>query len=580
MIIYAAILRFDAVTQKYGPADRPAWLHSLQVHTQAPLRWLRPAALSWDREAIYPHRDGPPTPYFGDPYNYLRFARDMTSFYAAHWREPGYPFVTKIALALLDNQDVAVSAGSASCSVMAVLAAYLLGSLAFSRWVGLGAALAMAIESDVISWSALGGRDDLFTFTTLMFAYALLRYARDPTRHRAIWMGVAAGAACLVRITSPSFILPGLLYVLVTTKRPWPERLRRVGLAVLVMAVVVGPYIINCWRVFGRPLYAIDAPARVYETAEGQSPGLSAAAYVTSKLRANPIQELDTVAVGLTRYPFLNKWHGFDPWSPALGQGLAYAALVGLILFTGSGAGRALLVVLIGALVPYALTWKLSAEWRLTEVAYPFFLIAAFVAIGWTAGWARPSGVRALQATTGAQWRRLASFWVPVLAIIWAGDYLVVRGLPSWTIEERLAAHEEVTITTGDRDTAFFSSGWLAPRGGDTLTTRDARGPQAVVTLPLPEVGDYSVTVRLDPSPRPTGEMAAGLPAIRILLNGMPVSAFDLKWNPARFGSYDLQLPRAAVRRGLNRMEIVAGPGPTTFSIWYVRVRPPAGRTP
>ena len=71
-----------------------------------------------------------------------------------------------------------------------------------------------------------------------------------------------------------------------------------------------------------------------------------------------------------------------------------------------------------------------------------------------------------------------------------------------------------------------------------------------------------------------------------MLLNRKLLGEFALRWNPARVGGYDLQLPRALVRKGFNRMEIVAitpgdgrrpagGASPaTTFSIWYVRVRP------
>ncbi len=595
VVAYAAILRFDAITQMYGPADRPGWLHTVQVHGQAPLRWLRPARLTWPAEGTYPHRDGPATRYYGDPYTYLRYAREMSSFYAAHSREPGYPFVTKVFLRLLDDQDVAVSIGSAFFSVLLVLATYLLGSLAFSRWVGLAAALAMAIEADVISWSALGGRDDFFTFTVVMFAYALLKYMHEPSRNRAILTGVAAGAACLVRITAPSFILPALAYGLVTTKRPWPERLRHVGLSALVMAVIVAPYVINCWRTFGRPFYAIDGPASVYETAEGQTAGPTAATYVWTKTLARPFQTLDTVAEGMTSYPFNNKWHGFDPWLPALGVGLSWAALVGLLLFAGSEAGRALLVVLATSLVPYSVTWKLSSEWRLTEVAYPFFLIAAFFAIGWLAGWANPARVRGLRAITGARWRRLVWFWVAVLAAIAVGRYFVFRVLPAGAVKERLAAREEVTIVAGNRDAPFFGEGWSKPRGNDVVTFRDARGPSAVVWLPLPEAADYSLTIRLDPFPRPAGDTATGLPTVRVLLNRTLVDTFPLRWNPARVGGHDLELPRAVVREGFNRMEIVAdgsatpgeGRGPvgstspvTTFSIWYIRVRPAVARTP
>ena len=80
----------------------------------------------------YPHRDGTATRYRSDPYTYLQYAREMRSFYAAHRREPLFPFVTKLFLWLLDQQDVAVSFASATFSVLAIVATYLLGATAFS----------------------------------------------------------------------------------------------------------------------------------------------------------------------------------------------------------------------------------------------------------------------------------------------------------------------------------------------------------------------------------------------------------------------------------------------------------------
>jgi hypothetical protein len=468
---------------------------------------------------------------------------------------------------------------------MAVVGTYLLGSVAFTPWVGLGAAAGMALDRDVIGWSAAGGRDDLFTFTTVMFTFALLRYARQPSRNRAIATGVCAGAACLVRITALSFAVPALACGLFLSTKPWRERVHDMGLAALVMVILVGPYVFNCWRVFGRPFYALDGPAAVYQAAEGQATGATASSYVGTKLLARPYQLLDTVSAGMTSYPFQNKWAGLDPWIPGLGRTLAWAALAGLLLFAGSGTGRVLLVVLAGALLPYSVTWKLSSEWRLTEVAYPFFLIAAFFAVAWLAGWASPARRRAVRAIPGSEVRRLVAGWAVVLVVVAVGWYAIVVALPPLAVAEQLAAGEDVTVTTGGRDEAFFRDGWSAPSGTGVVTLRDALGPRASVWLRLPP-RDYSVTLRLDPFPRPAGETAAALPTISVLLNRNLVGRFPLRWNSTRVGSYDILLPRALVREGFNRLEIVAMPAapgdepagdggrPTTFSIWHVRIRP------
>lgn len=148
--------------------------------TREPASLLRPAGVTWTAVPSYPHRDGPPTHYASDPYTYLKYAREMRSFYAAHLREPLFPFVTKVFLRLLRNQDVAVSFASAAFSVLAIIGTLAVGWYAFSWPVGLGAALAMAIEYEVVSSGVDGLRDDAFVCAAVLSAYVMLRYARVP----------------------------------------------------------------------------------------------------------------------------------------------------------------------------------------------------------------------------------------------------------------------------------------------------------------------------------------------------------------------------------------------------------------
>jgi hypothetical protein len=94
------------------------------------------------------------------------------------------------------------------------------------------------------------------------------------------------------------------------------------------MAAIVSPFLITCWITFGDPLYAIDVHANVYQVTEGRAaePGLTALSYIKAEASRRPIRLLETVALGLTRYPFLNKWTGFDVWSHALGVALSWAS--------------------------------------------------------------------------------------------------------------------------------------------------------------------------------------------------------------------------------------------------------------
>src|SRR5215207_6908204 len=110
VVAYGTLLRFDALTHTHGAVERPGWLRALQ-QSRIGESALRPAGFRWDR------REGR---YISDPYTYLRYAREMRSFYAAHLREPLFPAATKTSLWLLADQDIAVSFASMFFSVLAV----------------------------------------------------------------------------------------------------------------------------------------------------------------------------------------------------------------------------------------------------------------------------------------------------------------------------------------------------------------------------------------------------------------------------------------------------------------------------
>ena len=82
ILLYAALLRMDALFKSYGPYEQPQWLAAMQPAVGTAASTLTP---DWR----WRHVD---TPYVGgDPINYLKFAREMRNFYAAHVREPMFP---------------------------------------------------------------------------------------------------------------------------------------------------------------------------------------------------------------------------------------------------------------------------------------------------------------------------------------------------------------------------------------------------------------------------------------------------------------------------------------------------------
>ncbi|HEX4565561.1 MAG TPA: glycosyltransferase family 39 protein, partial [Vicinamibacterales bacterium] len=335
VVAYAALLRFDAISQQYDAVATPRWLSVLQRSRAGP-SVLRPSAVQWTAWPLFPHREGPPTQYRSDPYTYLQRARQMHSFYEAHLREPLFPFTTKIALWLLDNQDVAVSAASAWFSILAVFGTFVLGAMAFSDAIGLGAALLLAVEYEVITVGTQGWRDDAFTAAVVWCSVAVIAFARRPSRGRAILLGALAAAACLVRITAISFLVPAWLWIAWTANADLRLRVGHLAFGTVIAVALVTPYLVNCWSAFGDPFYSINAHAAAYQVTENPSDAMpsSAAEYLTSHVIRRPFRTIDTAAMGMTAYPFSNKWVGFDPWGRRIGLVLSWTSLAGLTLFT------------------------------------------------------------------------------------------------------------------------------------------------------------------------------------------------------------------------------------------------------
>jgi hypothetical protein len=605
IVIHGALLRLDAITGRYGPVTSPSWLTAVQTRSFASPEAIRPASIVWQAEPMYPHRDGTVTHYRSDPYTYLTAARNMSSFYQAHFREPVFPFVTKIFLLLLGGQDVAVSFASSFFSVLAIWLTYLLGTAVWSRPVGLLAALGFSLDYDVIALASAGWRDDAYVAAVTLCTYLMLRWWRTeeegPRVSRlgrlriqasylmAALVGAAAGFAILTRIMAVSFLAAGAGYILFVQRRAWRQLLPSAGLFAVTAVLVAAPYFVNCWRVYGDPLYTFNVHGEIYSGAEGQ-PGWkgSTASYVSQKIARRPFEMLDTVAQGLTTYPFGNKWYGLERWLPGLRESAAIAAIAGLVILAASSHGRLLLIVMVASLVPFSFTWTVDPDLRFTEHVYPVLLIAAAVALAAGVRAARAlvvpgSGLRhaALRDTSWAGWACTVG---AALAVLWFVWYVS----PSLVLVEALRAREDVTVMAGARDSSSFDWGWSNLMHSGNVSMRVATD-EAALSIRLPDEGDYPATLRMDPFPRPLGDAPGRLPLVEVLLNGMSVASIPLSWTPGRVGAYDIVLPRAASRRGANLLVLrVARPAPAATTaiqpgltagdavgLWYVRVRPP-----
>jgi hypothetical protein len=576
--VYGALLRLNVITSRYGPIERPGWARVLTERVAPLARYVEPQFYAWAPV---------PNPYVGgDPITYLKFARELRSFYQGHVREPLFLIITRAALWLLDGQDVGISFASAAMSTLGIVATYLLGRAAFGPTVGVLAALGVAIDYDLVNWSAGGWRDDTFAAMFVFASWAFVRLRNQPSLASATLAGILSAAACLTRITSVSWIAPALL---VTSIRRGEGRqpLAMSVLAATITAIVVAPYLINCARETGDPFVSINAHTRYYRAGEGlphQAPQ-SAFEYIRAKVSRRPLFQADTVATGIFVWPFQNKWFGFNLWLPYLADAAKLSSVAGLLLFLASPNGRLLLVLLVSSLVPYAFTWNVAGggEWRFTMHAYPIYLIAAVHAPVWL--WRTAWSLRQQDERQAARSPRR---WITVAAVVTIAA--VARGvytrLPYFVQREALAYGEEVTIAAGRRDDVFYTAKqWSEPRGEGAVTARVIIGQRAAIQLPLPNQRPYRFTLRMDPvtptSPR----------LVSVLLNGRLLNRITLGWNPGRVGMYSVDVDADLVRPGEAVLQFVAdtalparnaGPRykwlapdtPVSLRVWYVRIHP------
>jgi hypothetical protein len=574
-----ALLRLDAFTGHYGTLEHPAWARVATRDIAPAARRVRPGSVAWAPIA---------DPYVGgDPINYLKFAREMRTFYQPHVREPVFLAVTRIALALLDDQDAAVSLASAAGSLLLIVGAYLLGAELISPLAGLASAAVMAIDYDLVTWAPDGWRDDMFSATVALAAWAFVRFRRHPSFGNALLVGFTSGAACLTRITAVSFALPALLWVSAAGPGAVRPRLEYAAVALVVLAAIVGPFLLSCAIATGDPLYAIDYHTVYYRAADGLSVStpMSAGEYLWGKFAAHPLGTLDAGITGEFVRPFTIKWNGLRIWAAWLPAATAAAALLGLLMLPFTADGRLLLLMLLGSLLPYVFTWNIAAggEWRFTMHAYPFYVVAACFAV---AGVARL--IRAL-VTQPASWRARA-MWLGVragivCALVAAAVVVYVGVLPWFVASEAIGKGDSVSIGTGGRDRAFYRSGWSRAHSEGIVTVRVSIAPRAAVSIPLPVRRAYDLVLRLDPAAPADGQ------SMTVLFNQQIVLSTTLDWNAQRVGAYRLHVPIEWMRTGRNDLVIVPTPtvaaatADSRFSwlrpdqrlgvrIWMVRVIP------
>jgi hypothetical protein len=324
--------------------------------------------------------------------------------------------------------------------------------------------------------------------------------------------------------------------------------------AAATCALLVAPYLFNCWRTLGDPLVSINSHTGYYRGAVGLEGSTSVGRYLATA--RPPWEALDVALYGLIVNPFERQWGGFD-WLPVdPGPALAGLAALGALALLVTPRGRALIGLALCAVAPFAFTWDLpgGGEWRFTLVAYPFLLIAASLAL--VQGVALVRGGRAA----------IPPDWTPHRALGVAASVLalasVLLTLPALRASEATRRARLLTVPSGPRDLSFtLGRGWRWPRAQGALRVRDCAGE---CSLRIPRA-DRAQVLRLRVGPAGAAEVL-----IEAQLDGVALGGTVLKPDPERMGDWELELPPAPAP-GWATLELKAQ---APIVLWYWSLRP------
>ena len=573
---YGSLLRFEAFQRSYGPLLGSSWWIRLQGGVADLVQLMRPESFAWARADM---------PYRFDAKSYIGSARAMDHFYEAQLREPLFVFATKVGLWLTGGQDIAVSMMSSLFSALIIVATYALGRSIGGAAVGLLGALFIAIERQMIWTGTAGYRDDLFTLLTVLFACGCIRLLRRPSLPGALVTGVIGGFANLTRITSLSFVLPGLFVVALSRGIGGARQMLRPAIVSgLIAVMLLAPFLVTSWMEFGDPLYSINWATSWYRTRGGLdgSEDMTAGAYLVNRLRDEPGPTLHTGLRGFTIYPWANKWTGFSAhWGGPFGSALKWLSVAGVLMWIWVPAGRMALLVFAASMLPFAFTWEVrgGAQWRFTMHAYPFLLAAAAYALVEVTRAARR--LMSPAALDSAEMRTLGNRFAVTAAVVFL-FFATLSVLTPLAVAHDLSRGRPASVGGSEKDELLFGAGWKEMRQDGNITFHYPYADRGTIWVPMSGERAYVCLIRLDALPE-TGDTPR---IMELTVNGRWAQRLTLHPDAGNVGRQEFRIPAGVVRSGLNRIDLVDlgtprgetpdqdVPSGPRFRFWYIRFFP------
>jgi len=318
-----------------------------------------------------------------DPSGFYDLARQMHHPYQSGYREPVQIGLIKVSMMFFGERPSSVLIPTLVASVALIVVVFWVGRAIFSLPVGLAAAALVAFNHHLIRSAAKGYRLELFAGLVLVYVCVLFACERWGLRKRLLVAGVLGGLLLLVRITTLTLLVPALAFFV------WREyrrtaRLRKVlawsALSLVISLALLAPYLVECWRVYGRPLWAIDCHAQWWTDGEAGR-----------RVKSRPEETTITVfeylfgdgRVGRTA---LRSAQGYWivarmlPWYAGNWKLLLPFALAGMVM-TAVRRERYLLWCAFWVALPFTVVMPLEADVRLFMFLLPLYLLWAVVGV-------------------------------------------------------------------------------------------------------------------------------------------------------------------------------------------------------
>lgn len=214
----------------------------------------------------------------GDSNGYLRLAHNIADgngfsqvteppYVPDAMRVPILPLFLAASIYVFDSYVPFVILQILLSSVLIVLAYFITRLISGNETLSLITAGLMAFEpySIYISTSIL--TEIVFSTFLMAGAYMALRFIREPQVHAIIAASALFGLAALTRPIGQ--FLPAVLIFLVLLRMPWREYLKYLSLAIIPFLIVIGPWLVRNYSIFGVAALSSSGLQNVYSDLGG-----------------------------------------------------------------------------------------------------------------------------------------------------------------------------------------------------------------------------------------------------------------------------------------------------------------------